>query len=212
MRRSLFGADLGARTGFVYNTVLKGFSATLTDEAVRALRPGPTVSYVERSTSGRIHAQKTGGPRRMFADANPGLHVGDGKDERGDADVAILDTGVGSGETVSHSFAKSGYWSVSLTVTGNAGKTHKSRQQVKAGDGGSATTAKATHTYPAEDGTYTVRLTVNDNKNQAGTTQMVVQCRNSSTAPCVSAIDVPTADFDRRLAEPPHSLQEKVGQ
>lgn len=85
----------GARTGFVYTSALKGFSATLTGSEVRALRADPAVAYVQPDHVAHLDAQETAnGVRRIFADANPGLKVGDGNDERVDADVAILDTGI----------------------------------------------------------------------------------------------------------------------
>ncbi|MGN9811345.1 S8 family serine peptidase [Micromonospora sp. BQ11] len=40
----------------------------------------------------------------------------------------------GTGKTVSHTYAKAGYYSVKLTVTDNQGKTDSVRRQVKAGD------------------------------------------------------------------------------
>ncbi len=85
----------GARTGFVYTTALQGFSAELSPAAVRALRADPAVAYVEPDGIGHADAQQLStGVKRIFANTNPGLKVGDGIDERVDVDVAVLDTGV----------------------------------------------------------------------------------------------------------------------
>ena len=85
----------GARTGHVYTNALKGFSATLTSEEVRELRNDKAVAYVEESQIAHTTEQKQStGVRRVNAVANAGLKVGDGRDERVDADVAVLDSGV----------------------------------------------------------------------------------------------------------------------
>ncbi|HCT78272.1 MAG TPA: hypothetical protein DGT23_17185 [Micromonosporaceae bacterium] len=90
-----FAGDHDAKVGHVYSTALRGFSAELSPAAVRKLRSDPRVAYVEADQVAHITAQETAnGVRRIFADANPGLKVGDGNDERVDADVAILDTGI----------------------------------------------------------------------------------------------------------------------
>ncbi|MFC7614021.1 PKD domain-containing protein [Actinokineospora soli] len=44
------------------------------------------------------------------------------------------DGATATGRTASHTYARSGYYSVRLTVTDNQGKTHSTRRMVKAGD------------------------------------------------------------------------------
>jgi subtilisin family serine protease len=90
-----FAGSNGARIGHVYSTALDGFSAELSAPAVRTLRADPRVAYVTAEQVAHITAQETpNGVRRIFAPGNAGLKVGDGNDERVDADVAILDTGI----------------------------------------------------------------------------------------------------------------------
>ncbi len=85
----------GVTVGHVYRTALDGFSADLTASAARALRADPRVAYVEATRTAHITAQETAnGVRRIFAAGNPDLKIGDGADERVDADIAILDTGI----------------------------------------------------------------------------------------------------------------------
>jgi len=124
------------------------------------------------------------------------------------------DGSTGTGKTSSHTYSKSGYYSVRLTVTDNAGKTNATRRLVKAGDlpptasftgrcnsgnctfdgrassdaegpithawsfgdGGTATGATATHSYPAVTKVYTVTLTVTDAKNQTSSSTKQVRC------------------------------------
>ncbi|WP_113702723.1 S8 family serine peptidase [Nonomuraea lactucae] len=94
-----YASDFGARLGFTYRTALKGFSATLSGAAVDALRRDPRVLSVEVDNVAHATGHATAqilptGVRRTYTDANPGLKVGDGRDERVDADVAVLDTGI----------------------------------------------------------------------------------------------------------------------
>lgn len=90
-----YARDHGAQPGFTYHHALKGFSAYLPAGAVRALRKDPAVAYVEPDAVAHITAQETAnGVKRIFAPDNASLKVGDGVDERVDADVAVLDTGI----------------------------------------------------------------------------------------------------------------------
>ncbi|MGW1926490.1 S8 family serine peptidase [Streptomyces massasporeus] len=89
--RSAAGVELGS----VYRSALEGFSAELTPTAVAALRANPNVAYVERSAVAHAHGQATpNGTARIGAPANSGLRVGDGRDERVDVDVAVIDSGI----------------------------------------------------------------------------------------------------------------------
>ncbi|MFE5909006.1 S8 family serine peptidase [Streptomyces wedmorensis] len=89
--RSATGVELGS----VYRSALNGFSAELTPAAVAALRDNPNVAYVEKSVVAHAHGQATpNGPVRVGATANAGLKVGDGRDERADVDVAVIDSGI----------------------------------------------------------------------------------------------------------------------
>ncbi|MGW8364054.1 S8 family serine peptidase [Streptomyces wedmorensis] len=89
--RSATGIELGS----VYRSALNGFSAELTPAAVAALRDNPNVAYVEKSAVAHAHGQATpNGPVRIGATANAGLKVGDGRDERVDVDVAVIDSGI----------------------------------------------------------------------------------------------------------------------
>ncbi|MEU3922330.1 S8 family serine peptidase [Streptomyces sp. NPDC029004] len=79
----------------VYGAALNGFSARLAPDDVTRLRNDPAVAYVEREAQGRIAGQKTpNGLNRIRGLENKALKNGDGKDERVDADIAVLDTGV----------------------------------------------------------------------------------------------------------------------
>ncbi|MFB7277809.1 S8 family serine peptidase [Streptomyces hydrogenans] len=89
--RSAAGVELGS----VYRSALNGFSAELTPTAVAALRNNPNVAYVEKSSTAHAHGQATpNGTARIGATANAGLKVGDGRDERVDVDVAVIDSGI----------------------------------------------------------------------------------------------------------------------
>ncbi|MFE0648398.1 S8 family serine peptidase [Streptomyces sp. NPDC059534] len=89
--RSAAGVGLGS----VYRNALSGFSAELTPTAVAALRGNPDVAYVEKSAVAHAHGQATpNGTARIGATANSGLKVGDGRDERVDVDVAVIDSGI----------------------------------------------------------------------------------------------------------------------
>ncbi|MEU1863888.1 S8 family serine peptidase [Streptomyces gardneri] len=89
--RSAAGVELGS----VFRSALNGFSAELTPAAVATLRNDPNVAYVEKSAVAHAHGQATpNGTVRTGAAANSGLRVGDGRDERVDVDVAVIDSGI----------------------------------------------------------------------------------------------------------------------
>ncbi|GIG56758.1 hypothetical protein Lfu02_11300 [Longispora fulva] len=89
------GGVAGLRLGSVYRSALRGFSAQLTPGAVTALRADPRVAYVEPNKVGHADGQAVAnGVSRTLAAGNAALRIGDGRDERVDVDVAVLDTGV----------------------------------------------------------------------------------------------------------------------
>ncbi|MEU3424070.1 S8 family serine peptidase [Streptomyces gardneri] len=89
--RSAAGVELGS----VFRSALNGFSAELTPAAVATLRNDPNVAYVEKSAVAHAHGQATpNGTARTGAAADSGLRVGDGRDERVDVDVAVIDSGI----------------------------------------------------------------------------------------------------------------------
>lgn len=109
MRKTLLGAAVAALTALSltpaaaepagdYIVVLKDtshYSAALSERAVRSLRADPAVAYVEADQIAHTTEQKiANGVSRIFGPANPGLKIGDGVDDRVDADIAVLDTGI----------------------------------------------------------------------------------------------------------------------
>lgn len=81
--------------GFVYRHALKGYSATLTEQAVEGLRHNPAVAYVEPDLPGGVASQTTPtGVERAFAAINQTLDIDEEDDARVDVDVAIIDTGI----------------------------------------------------------------------------------------------------------------------
>ncbi|TMK56071.1 MAG: hypothetical protein E6G51_11180, partial [Actinobacteria bacterium] len=90
-------ANRGARVGHIYATAIKGYSADLTPGEVKAIRQDPAVDYVERDGTGHVASQVSSlGFKRIFAPSNPALHIDevDNLNDRINADIAILDTGV----------------------------------------------------------------------------------------------------------------------
>lgn len=78
-----------------YGHALNGFSARLSADDVAELREDPAVAYVARDGRGHIEGQQVAnGVSRIGSLENKALKNGDGKDERVDADIAVLDTGV----------------------------------------------------------------------------------------------------------------------
>lgn len=84
----------GGNVGYIYETVLSGFSISMPRAAVAAIQRDPRIAYIEEDIYMSIFTQTTPtGIRRInttLAAADPtGL-----TDERVDADVAVLDTGI----------------------------------------------------------------------------------------------------------------------
>lgn len=85
---------LGFRADRVFRHVLRGFSARLTPAQRDALRADPSVETVQPDLPLQLAAQSLPpGVDRVDADISPVAGI-DGSDERVDADVAIVDTGV----------------------------------------------------------------------------------------------------------------------
>jgi hypothetical protein len=89
-------ANRGAQVSHIYGVAIKGYSAELTPGALKAIRQDPNVDYVERD--GAIHpdSQLTGTQvKRVYANlANLHIDENDVPQDRVNADIAILDTGV----------------------------------------------------------------------------------------------------------------------
>jgi subtilisin len=85
---------LGVRTDRTFNGTVKGYSARLTSGQLAALRADPHVASVVPDGIISLTGQtQPTGVRRVFGPLNPIAKI-DGKDERVDADVAIVDTGI----------------------------------------------------------------------------------------------------------------------
>ncbi len=86
-----FGADVT----FVYRSALKGYAATISPEALGAVRADPRVAFVEADHLVEAVDQRTPtGVERTFADDNRGLGIDASDEGRIDVDIAILDTGI----------------------------------------------------------------------------------------------------------------------
>jgi subtilisin len=82
------------RIGYVYENVLQGFSITMPSAALAGIERDPRVAYVEADLPVSIFAQTVPtGIQRIFADTNSSIGI-DGIDNRVDADVGVLDTGI----------------------------------------------------------------------------------------------------------------------
>jgi subtilisin family serine protease len=85
---------LGVAVDRTFRNVVRGYSARLSDAQVATLREDPTVEAVVPDEVISMTAQSTPrGVRRVFATQNPISRI-DGIDQRVDADVAIVDTGI----------------------------------------------------------------------------------------------------------------------
>jgi hypothetical protein len=87
-------ARIGFRTERTFNHAVRGFSAALSDRQVRLLRSDPSVAAIVPDEKIELQAQtyptgigRIGGLTSVSADI-------DGADDRVDADVAIVDTGI----------------------------------------------------------------------------------------------------------------------
>ncbi len=89
--------NLAVRPLHTYRHALNGFSANLTSAQAAALRADPTVAFIQRDRVVQLegHPLPTG-VDRVEADLSPTAKIDgrDGLDERVDADVAIIDTGI----------------------------------------------------------------------------------------------------------------------
>lgn len=84
----------GASVGHVYSHALQGYSARLSDAAVRRLAADPQVAWVQPDGEVSIDAQTTPtGINRADADLSPTAAI-DGVDTRVNVDVAVIDTGI----------------------------------------------------------------------------------------------------------------------
>ena len=79
------------RIGYVYNHALQGFSITLPPQALPAIINNPNFASIEPDITVQVFEQVIPtGISRIFSD----IAMGDGVDDRVDADVAVLDTGI----------------------------------------------------------------------------------------------------------------------
>jgi subtilisin family serine protease len=81
--------------GFVYSNALEGFSATIPDSRVAAVRANPLVDYVERD--GIMHAAEQvlpWGIQRIGADLSPTAAINGEEDPAISVNAYIIDTGV----------------------------------------------------------------------------------------------------------------------
>jgi subtilisin len=84
----------GFEVGHVYRHALRGFSARVSTSAAEALERNPLVDYVQRDRRVSIAAQTLPtGIDRIDAELSPTAAI-DGVDQRVNADVAVIDTGV----------------------------------------------------------------------------------------------------------------------
>lgn len=87
------------RVGFVYRHALKGYSVTMPQGQVDALRRNPRVDFVTFDSQAEAFAQTTPtGVKRVFAPNNALLDIDTVDDERADVDVAVIDTGIDGGQ------------------------------------------------------------------------------------------------------------------
>ncbi|MDQ3982926.1 MAG: S8 family serine peptidase [Actinomycetota bacterium] len=83
-----------AEIGFVYEHALNGYSAMMSPQAAQRIERDPRVAYVEPDLPVSASAQLLPtGVDRIDGELSPTARI-DGVDERVDADIAILDTGI----------------------------------------------------------------------------------------------------------------------
>jgi subtilisin family serine protease len=88
---------LGGRLGFVYRYGPIGYSATLSDSAVKALREDPLVQTVTPdriNQDGQPAQSPSTGIKRIFAFENKALQIDETANFTVDADVAVIDGGM----------------------------------------------------------------------------------------------------------------------
>jgi subtilisin family serine protease len=84
----------GLGVGHVYSAAIKGFSATIPEARLRALKNDQRVKYVEQDQENYAFAQTLPtGVNRIAAERNPNASI-NGVDERVNVDVAIIDSGI----------------------------------------------------------------------------------------------------------------------
>jgi subtilisin family serine protease len=85
----------GGKRGYVYSNALNGFSIEMPKAALNGLRNHPKVMLVEEDLAQQAIAQRIPeGITRIFASQNTDFDIDGTDDNRVDADVAILDTGI----------------------------------------------------------------------------------------------------------------------
>ena len=85
----------GGKRGYVYSNALTGFSIEMPKAALNGLRNHPKVLLVEEDLAQQAIAQGIPeGITRIFASQNSAFDIDGVDDNRVDADVAILDTGI----------------------------------------------------------------------------------------------------------------------
>ena len=85
----------GGKRGYVYSNALNGFSIEMPKAALNGLRNHPKVLLVEEDLAQQAIAQGIPeGITRIFASQNTAFDIDGVDDNRVDADVAILDTGI----------------------------------------------------------------------------------------------------------------------
>ncbi|HUT04366.1 MAG TPA: S8 family serine peptidase [bacterium] len=83
----------GLALGHVYHMALKGFSAHIPAQRLWAVESDPRVSFVEPDRIAYAIGELPTGVDRIDADLSPAANI-DGKDDRVDVDIAIIDTGI----------------------------------------------------------------------------------------------------------------------
>ncbi len=89
-----YSRRLGVRATHTYRHAVRGFAASLDEHQLSALRADPAVALIQADRVVELEAQTLPtGIDRVEADLSPTAKI-DGLDERVDADIAIIDTGI----------------------------------------------------------------------------------------------------------------------
>ena len=89
------GRAHGGNVGFVYRHALNGFSIRIPAAGAAGIARNPHVTYVEADQEYTATAQSLPtGIQRVFASANGAIGIDGVDDQRVDADVAVIDTGI----------------------------------------------------------------------------------------------------------------------